>query len=512
VTRVGRGLLALACSAMTMHAQANPAVVALQLPKTVRLTGLLDVDVDGDGRLDLVLACFDEQTKKRELRTHLRSARTPRFAGEPSLTSYALERDVIAFAFADVHMSPGRELVLFTADRAVAVLPAPSPRDAAAAEGPRYEPLFGHRLLWAVPDATEALALDDVVHDVDGDGHDDFLLPELDGARLVLQRRKDGAVSFAPPVLWQLPAWRSPFEAGTAGGPVSARGGQFAIGLFDDADGDFDHRPLVRLHARTPRMLLCDLAGDGVRDGLALRNESLWCWSIDPGTGIAATPKSTALPLPEDRLELFDPAFDVQLADVTRDGRADLLLTTSARRNDEVEVRIDLFVQRDAAGTWSTKPDNRLRMQTLATTPQLVDADGDGRLDLVAITVRTDLLRGLTGEGQTSLQAQLNVFRGSASGFDVPAMLNQQLQLPVRQGRQRSPFVRVLAGPDGAALLLRIEDRIALQPLQCFDTRLRLSPPSWQVPIPPAAAPRLARGAPEVLVVDEHELLHVSWR
>jgi hypothetical protein len=259
-------------------------------------------------------------------------------------------------------------------------------------------------------------------------------------------------------------------------------------------------------------MLLCDLAGDGVRDGLALRNESLWCWSIDPGTGIAATPKSTALPLPEDRLELFDPAFDVQLADVTRDGRADLLLTTSARRNDEVEVRIDLFVQRDAAGTWSTKPDNRLRMQTLATTPQLVDADGDGRLDLVAITVRTDLLRGLTGEGQTSLQAQLNVFRGSASGFDVPAMLNQQLQLPVRQGRQRSPFVRVLAGPDGAALLLRIEDRIALQPLQCFDTRLRLSPPSWQVPIPPAAAPRLARGAPEVLVVDEHELLHVSWR
>jgi len=507
VSRCGHGLLALVCSAMALHAQASPEVVALQLPKTVRLKGLLDVDVDSDGRLDLVLACFDEQTKKRELRTHFRSARAPQFAGEPSLTPYALERDVIAFTFADVDARPGRELVLFTAERAVAVLPAASP-----AEGPRYEPLFAHRLLWAVPDATEALALDDVVHDVDGDGHDDFLLPELDGARLVLQRRKDGVASFAPPVQWQVPAWRSPLEAGTAGGPVRARGGELRFSLSDDANEDADGQPLVQLRARAPRFLLLDLAGDGVRDGIALRNDSVWCWPIGPDAGIAAAPTSMALPLPEDRLALFDPAFDVQLADVNRDGLPDLLLTTSARRNEEVEVRIDLFVQRRGASTWATKPDGRLRMQTLATSPQLVDADGDGQLDLVAITVRTDLLRGLTGDGRTSLQAQLNVFRGGETGFQVPAMLNQQLELPVRQGRQRIPFVRVLAAPAGAFVLLRIEDRIALQPLQRDDTRLRLLPPVWQVPIPSTASPQLARNAPEVLVVDKRELLHVSWR
>lgn len=507
MTRCGRGLLALVCSAMTMPAQATPEVVALQLPKTVRLTDVLDVDVDGDGRLDLVLACFDEQTKRRELRTHLRSARVPLFAGEPSMTPYALERDVIAFTFADVNASPGRELVLFTAERAVAVLPAPSPGEAL-----RYEPLFEHRLLWAVPDATKALALDDVVHDVDGDGLDDFVLPEADCARLVLQRRKDGAVSFLPPVLWQLPAWRSPLEAGTAGGPIRARAGELRFDLLGDADEDVDQRPLVQLHARTPRMLLCDLAGDGVPDAIALRNDSLWCWAIGPGAEIATTPASMPLPLPADRLTLLDPAFEVQFADLNRDGRADLLLTTSARRNDEVEVRIDLFLQRDTAPVWAAKPDCRLRVQTVATAAELVDADGDGRLDLVVITVRTDLLRGLTGEGKTSLQAQLNVFRGNAAGFDVPAMLNQQLELPVRQGRQRSPFVHAMAGPAGAALLLRIEDHLALQPLQRDDTRLRLSPPVWQVPIPPTSSPQLAHNAPEVLVVDKHELLHVSWR
>ena len=418
MTRCGHGLIVLLCSATTMHAQ-GPEVVALQLPKTVRLTDVLDVDVDGDGRLDLVLACFDEQTKKRELRTHLRSARSPLFAGEPSTTPYALERDVIAFTYADVNASPGRELVLFTAERAVAVLAA-----AAAGEALRYEPLFGHRLLWAVPDAEEALALDDVVHDVDGDGLDDFLLPELDGARLLLQRRKDGAVSFLPPVSWQLPAWRSPLEAGAAGGPAFARGGELRIGLSDDQGADADTGPLVKLGARAPRMLLCDLVGDGARDAIALRNDSLWCWAIGPGADIAATPASMPLPLPADRLTLLDPAFEVQFADLNRDGRSDLLLTTSARRNDEVEVRIDLFLQRDAAEAWAAKPDCRLRVQTVATAAQLVDADGDGRLDLVAITVRTDLLRGLTGEGKASLQAQLNVFRGNAAGFDVPAMLN----------------------------------------------------------------------------------------
>lgn len=503
---MGHCLLALVCSAMAAPAQTGPAVVAVQLPTKVRLTGLLDVDVDGDGRLDLVLACFDEQTRRRELRTHLRSARAPEFAGEPSMTPYALERDVIAFTFADVHARPGRELVLFTAERAVAVLPADSP-----GEAPKYEPLFAHRLLWAAPDATEALALDDVVHDVDGDGRDDFVLPEPDGARLVLQRRKDDAISFAPPVLWQLPAWRSPLEAGSAGGPVRASSAEIRFGWFvgDEKDG-----PLAQLHTRTPRLQLLDLAGDGVRDGTALRNESVWCWPIGPGAEIAKAPAAMALPLPEDRLALFDPAFDVQLADVNRDGHVDLLLTTSARRNDEVEVRIDLFLHRDGAGTWTGKPDCRLRVQTLATSPQLVDADGDGKLDLVAITVRTDLLRGLTGEGQSSLQAQLNVFRGSGPRFEVPAMLNQQLQLPVRQGRQRIPFARVLAAPAGTAgsLLLRIEDRIALQPLERDDTRLRLLPPVWQVPIPAKASPELARNASEVLVVDAHELLHVSWR
>ena len=94
-------------------------------------------------------------------------------------------------------------------------------------------------------------------------------------------------------------------------------------------------------------------------------------------------------------------------------------------------------------------------------------------------------------------------------------MLNQQVQLSAPTERASNPFVRVVAGAAGTAgsLLLRSEDRIALQPLERDGTSLRLLPPVWQVPIAVTARPRVVAGTTnEVLVVDTHELLHVRWR
>ncbi len=512
-----RAWLASVSLAALAGAQTDPEVLALQLPGSVRRTGQLVVDVDGDGRLDLVLACFDEQAKRRELRVHPRGAGSPAFAASPSSPPYPLERDVIAFTFADVDARPGRDLVLFTAERAVAVLPG---------EGgtPTYAPLFEHRLLWPAPDRERVLILADVVHDVDGDGRDDFLLPEPDGARVVLQRRGEGPPAFAAPVLWSVPAWRSPLEtAGTPGAPARIDDDELALRLNlggEDAEG-LGSRPLVQVQARAPRVGLVDLAGDGTPDGVALRNGALWSWPIGPSKVPAATATSVALPLPEDRLLLLDPAFDVQFADISGDRRADLVLTTSARRNDEIEVRIDLLVQRVGDPPFASKPDCRLRLQTLAMPPQLVDADGDGRLDLIAVTVRTDLLRsvGSTGGKPAALDAQLNVFRGDGTRFLVPAALNQQLLLPAGEGRGRQPFVHVVAGAGGkpGVLLLRVDDRIVRQPLQADGARLRLLPAVASAPIAATARLRMLANRrdavlDDVLAVDDHELLHVRWR
>ena len=94
--------------------QNDPTIASIQVPATTVVTGVLATDVDGDGLTDLVLACRDSAPQRRELRLHLRKAGQPCFGNEPSKPPQPIEKDVIAFTYADCDPSPGRELVLLT--------------------------------------------------------------------------------------------------------------------------------------------------------------------------------------------------------------------------------------------------------------------------------------------------------------------------------------------------------------------------------------------------------------
>ncbi|MFY9342188.1 MAG: hypothetical protein WAT39_06855, partial [Planctomycetota bacterium] len=309
--------------------------------------------------------------------------------------------------------------------------------------------------------------------------------------------------------LWRLPARVGPL-AGTAagGGDLRLRFELGGDGRDDDSDG-----PLVEVRTRAPLFHFADLDGDGVHEGVALRNDALWVWPTRAGGGERPAGKRVPLPLPADRLTLFDPVFDVQLVDGDGDRRADLLLATAAARDDDVEVRLDWFRSGEAP-EWATKPDCRLRVRALAGVPQLVDADGDGQLDLVAVTVRTDTLRGLTGDGPTSLEGQLNLFRGDGKQFVTPAALNHVLQVPAGRRGPRSPFVHVLPGRAGSpgALLFRGEEHVVLQPLARDGDGLRLLPPRWRVPLAATTRPQRPTAMGEFVVLDDRELLHVRWQ
>lgn len=477
----------------------EPAVATIQVPAHVVVTGTLRSDVDGDGRDDVVLACRNTETKGRELRLHRRRAEGPPFDNTPSLPPYELESDVVAFTFADVTPAPGRELVLLTAERAVAV-----ERDADGVA--TYRPLFAPRLVWPAADPDFVLPLPDAPCDFDGDGRCDLLLPQPDGA--VLWR-----AAGAEPFLLTLPRKQSPLAGRQKGphgngGPASLSGDELRLRFrLGDDDGDASNDgPLLRLRATAPPCRCLDLDGDGRLDLVALRNGSLFAGMQRTDGRIER--REWALPLPEDRLVLFDPSFDVQCADLGGDGRAELIVTTSARRDDEIEVRIDVFAA-GADGGWGTQSNGRLRVQTLAQPPQLVDADGDGRLDLVLLTVRTDMLRGLTGDGPQALDAQLAIFRGNGERFVLPAMLQQALRLPASAEGGNTPFVRVLAGTGGTAgeLLAREENVLQRRPLRRDGERLQLLPAAAKFVLPkrarlePPAAP-----STEVLVRTEHEL------
>jgi hypothetical protein len=490
---------ALFATALAAQEPPTPTVTTLQLPETTFVTDAMECDVDGDGRRDLVLAVRDAAEKARAVHVHLRQRDGAPFAAAAT-TTLPIERDVVAFAFADVLPTAGRECVLFTAERAVALT--------LAADGaPQYEPLGAIQLVWPAPSRGLALALDEACIDLDGDGKDDLLAPEPDGA--VLLRTGQPALRLS------LPPWRNPATAGQTGA-ASMRGdgsrlvAQFEADANDDGDASGSARgrggPLASASFRAPMPRVLDLDGDGAVELVAVRNDRAHVARVRDG---ALQQTAIALPLPPDRLTAFDPAFDVQLADCNGDKKADLVLTTSARRGDEVEVRIDLFVAK-ADGTFGDKQDSRLRVQTLAGAPQLVDCDGDGVLDLAVRTVRLDTLRAMTGDAPNAIETQLTIFRGAGDRFVQPALLATVLRVAVREGGGQ-PYLQLLPGGGGApgSVLLREDDRLLRRPLANEGRKLRLDPPDCAMPLPKGARIDGAVDAKEAIVRRAHEVLFV---
>ncbi|MFN9755615.1 MAG: hypothetical protein ACK58X_04290, partial [Planctomycetota bacterium] len=111
---------ALLLAPLAAQAPAAPTVTTIQLPEKTAITDVMECDVDGDGLLDLVLATRDDAGERPSAQVHLRAKAGAPFAAAPSRPPLPLERDVVAFTFADVLPGPGRECVLLTPERVVA--------------------------------------------------------------------------------------------------------------------------------------------------------------------------------------------------------------------------------------------------------------------------------------------------------------------------------------------------------------------------------------------------------
>ncbi len=499
--RGGAALAWLVPFAAHLAAQADPAVATIQLPKPQVVAAATSADVDRDGLADLVVVAVDRGQRQRTVQVHLQQRGAVPFRAETHWPPYPLEADVVAFTFADVHAAPGRELVLLTPERAVAVVRG----DGGSVD---YVPLFACRLLWRAADRLLALPLIDACVDADGDGKDDLLLPQPDGALLVLDAAAGAAAVRRELVL---PPWRNPASDAANGGSqylINRLKLEFQPG---DDEGDSDRRrsggALLELESRAPVVRLLDTDGDGTLELVAERNRTLWTLPV-AGGAVVARP----LPMPADRLKLFDPSFDAQLADVDGDGKLDLVLASSASRDDEIEVRTDFhrgFAARSADAASNQKPDTRLRTQAHARSPQLVDVDGDGKLVLVVVTLRVDALRALTGGDDVTLQAQCNVFRGTGERFVQPAMLARVLQVPVRRDGGGA-FVHMLPGRDGAraGLLHRDGDTLVLLPCTGAAGSAAFGDPQPVLKLPPKSQLELLDAATGLLaVVGDGELL-----
>lgn len=482
----------------------EPRTATVQLPPKHVATGAMLVDVNDDGQTDLVLACRNKTTGQRSLRTHLRQKgrRVPAFASKPSRTPFAVDRDVVAFAFCDCTVEPGRELILLTPERVVAAVPG---EDGA----PSYQRLFHHRLIWPAALASSVIPLPDAAVDFDGDGRTDLLLPQPNGWTVHFQDRDGSDPVFVRSAERTLPPRQDQIRNAVKGRGVAASSGSLELRFGGDTGGKSG--PLVSASTRTPKCDCVDLNGDGKLDLVMQRNGDQHT-AIQDKQGTLAE-QTRAMPLSPNRLKIIDPAFNVQWPDVDGDRTADLMLTTSAQRDDDVEARVDLFRTRKD-GTWPDKPDARLRMQALARSPQIVDADGDGTDDLVCITLRTSTMSALTGGKSESFEAQLNIFRGDGKQFVKPSMLSLPLPLTTNSSLSQ-PFLIVRPGRRGRAgdVLLHIGNNLERRFLNRSGEQLELAAADSRTPVPKKARILLADAiGDEILILDGEEVRHVRFR
>lgn len=375
------------------------------------------LDVDLDGRDEVVLA-VRTPSGARELRIH--DVAEESVARAPRRTIRVLD-DVVAWTFADVWDSPGRELVLLT-------------RGGAFAMDPNIERLRGNirrlletPLLYDVPDPH---ALPYWAYVVPAPQGEHLLLPDRNGFSIF-------APGDSPDAEWEP---RARWPAG--GGAIATdpdddeqrkreleedrrRGeARFTVTVGDDVMpfiGDSSVTTLASDGRAMRAPALVDVDGDGKLDLLLLLEKQLRVHIAGPD-GIPAVPTRTEV-LP-DYLERGDRPSSLRLVDLDGDGRLDVLATWSEELQgfENVEWRVFVLLsKRDRL--FPAEPDQVLRFDAAQIRLDVGRIDDDARPDLV---VRTFVLPGKI-EAATGLAFQHAhlLYRGERGGFERKPTLRQ---------------------------------------------------------------------------------------
>ncbi len=239
--------------------------------------------------------------------------------------------------------------------------------------GPRLAspPLLGDvPLLFRFPDEEDLPFFDGVV-DLDGDGREDLLLPSTTGA-VALYQKADGTFERAGPY-----------------GPAPRR---------EYAD---DSLRFLSMNVSAAACRVVDFDGDSRKDLLFADapSRTLTAYLQERGGRFPAAP-TFERPLPflaeaglrENEIE----NYVATLTDIDRNGRIDLVVS---RQRGTFSLFTSLTTQEliyfDGPGLFARVPGQVLNLKGVSITPQFEDFDGDGYPDLLASSIRTDLLAAL---------------------------------------------------------------------------------------------------------------------
>ncbi|MGA1522418.1 MAG: FG-GAP repeat domain-containing protein [Planctomycetota bacterium] len=485
----------------TLGAAQEPAVSYVQFPER-SIHDVVVADADGNGGDDLIVSLRAGDDDGREIVWCLRREGTPALRA-PADRRLPLPRDVVAFVMADVDPSPGTELVLLSPSRVVAVV---WPADA---ERPSYRSIGSFDLLWQPPSPRYAFAFQEGVADLDGDGLDDLVLPQVGGFGVFVQRRggDSDAATFVQSGLVLPAAVATDRQRNLA--RFEAQRGSGEIRFGDSGQPSF----LVEVTHEVGAPRLVDWNADGRRDVAVLVGSRLVVFEQEEGGHYDADP-SAVIELPERGTPLFDPSSFADCVDLDGDGRAEFVRASG--RTEEDEVRSVLEVHRGQGGArLADEADERLLLQGFVSAPRFADVDGDGVQDVVIGSLRTDLVDALAGGGSKAFDAQINVFLGrggdDALRFRRPVALVHRVEVPTdglrAADRALIEFVSDFDGDGIRDLFVRLGDGVLrVLPVTRRGRGLTVGDPVWTLASQPEArvsVRRSARGT--VLLLEEKD-------
>ena len=514
------------------EAQGLARVSSIPMPEGFELGEALAQDVDGDGVDDLVLAetSAKDRPAARRLAIHLRHPNGPAFLAAPDAV-LDLTPDVVAFAAADVHADPGREVLLFSAGSIFAW------RWRATEEAQRFAKILEADFLWQWPERRELFTFQAAVRDLDGDGLDDLAIPGPWRYAIAFQRKGvDGARSFGPTILLSPgePSEAKDFEVDRSArvqqspNPRSASRRRASIsmtgeGLSFSTDPERS-KPWISLSESVPAAQLCDWDGDGDLDVAFLTRDFLRVYVQDPPGRFGSEPVRVPNPVAVDRQRLLDVSYSAFALDLDQDKRFDCVISAGDKRSDEVRTQILVFVQRavrpgeDPLFGKGGIPAQVLVLEGFARPLEIVDVDGDGLPDLVAGAIRPNLIDGIRAAASERIDAELYVYRNTKTGFSKRPDLTHTLSIQAGGLDFTARFLGDLTG-DGVSEFLERADKDKLrvhlvkksrEGLELIDrpifemaiaTESRILPPK-----------RIGRGSPDVFVLEKGAVRCASFR
>ena len=273
--------------------------------------------------------------------------------------------------------------------------------------------------------------------------------------------------------------------------------------------------------AAAPRLV--DWDSDGDVDMLAQSAERLHVWIQEPRGRFERVPThSWPLPVPADRERRLDPSYSANVLDLSADGRADCVIFASDKRSSDVRAQSLVFVQ-GGSGTDAEsplfgprgRPSEVLVFAGFVSDGDFARVDADAFPELVAITVRLDLIDQVRSASTESIDADLSVFRNRRGSFSKRPDLSWRYSVPLRNFEPTLRFFGDVTKDGLSELLVRTApDRVRLHLVRAQGEGWSVvERPVWELGIQDEARVRVARARrgrklPDLLVIERNQVLH----